>query len=158
MSSYERNTVTYDEVKVILAKLPDDALRRLAQGPFPRHPSVEKCRVCLTLQDYARLPGVEDLIDWHDYVSRHFAMIGSIAGGKFEHDIEDQLLDEVGGMVGELSFARCLVIYSHAEAELEKRERQRMEEPGEASERDAERDAVQEAAERRLDSEKAGDL
>jgi hypothetical protein len=158
--------VSYEHVKKIVSSFSDSTLQKLALGPLPVAEVEEGCRVCSVLEPMERHAGATVLMEWHDLVSKGFKVLGAILDGDHDEEAEDGLIDEATALIAELSYARCLVIYGFAEAELESRRLANVEDglsaDGEPEDdrdpAERRRDEEAEDAERRLDAEKAGDL
>lgn len=157
--------LTYDEVTRFISFFSGKTLAALAKGPLPDEGGTtraENCRVCAVLEPMTQSGPANVLMEWHDFVSKSFQLLSDIIHGENPEKVEQALIDDMMGLVGACSYARCCVIYAAASAELHRR---RAREAIAAAEPPDERDAAEvdadgraEDAERRLDAEKAGDL
>lgn len=164
--------LTYQQIRSAMETLSDRSLKALAKGPLPEVEGSreETCRVCSVFEPLARAGTanqlVMEMLDWHDFVSQGYGLIGQVLRGEFEQSIENSLVEEVQGLVGDLSYARCSIVYACAEAELERRRRSYVQDgldidgepPDDRTPEERRQDEEAEDAERRLDAEKVGDL
>lgn len=160
--SADYTRLTYEELCRYVSFFSGATLAELAKGPLPDDAGLNRadgCRVCAALEKMTHSGPANVLMEWHDFVSKSFQLLGDIIEGNHAEGIEEALIDDMQGLVGACSYARCCAIYGAASAELERRRRVAAEEP--EDDRDAlekQRDGEAEDAERRLDAEKAGDL
>lgn len=103
----------------------------------------------------------EQLREWHDFTSKGYSILTRIAKQEYEQEIENELTDEVMELLGEFSYARCLVIYFAAIAELKTRTARGLEarlencdEPYVPDPDEQQADGVAEDAERKLDQQR----
>lgn len=159
--------LTYDQIRKAIMALSDRPLEELAKGPLPEEDDVSTCRLCTVLEPLAeRNMLYEQILEWHDMTGQGYSLLSEVLKGEFEQDVEQDFIDEVQRLVGEVSYARCCVVYGCAEAELESRRRGYIEEgldihgepPDERTPEERREDEIAEDADRRLDAEKAGDL
>lgn len=158
MTDYTR--LTYAEVKKFVSFLPDAALAELVKGPLPDEPQGTRresnCRVCAALEPLTASGPANVLLEWHDFVSKSFQLLGDIIEGNHDDEIEQGLIDDMQGLVGACSYARCCAIYATAAAELCGRQLSECEEPeDDRDELEKRRDGEAEDAERKLDEERA---
>ena len=165
-------SLTLKQVRDSMVLISNRTLEALAEGPLPEvdgAPRNESCRVCQALEPLADgiNPVIAELLDWHDFTGKSYDLLCKIFRQELtDHDVEEQLVEEVQALVGELSYARCLVIYACAAAELEGRRRDYAErgldadgEPSdERTPEEQRQDEEADDAERRLGAERIGDL
>lgn len=155
---------TYEEIRRFIGVFSDEMLAELAKGPLPEEDGAsrrESCRVCAVLETPDMQGPAFALIDWHDFVSKGLGLVRKVIDGDLG-EVENALIEDVQGLIGSCSYARCCVIYGLAEAELEKRRRQNVEADEEFEEplspEEKRLDEEFEDADRRNDAEKVGDL
>lgn len=157
----DHTRLTYSEVQKFVSFLPDTALAELAKGPLPDEPQgtcrASNCRVCAALDPFTSSGPANVLLEWHDLTTKSFKLLGDIIDRPYAApDIEEALLDDMQGLVGACSYARCCAIYAAASAELCRRRLSECEEPeDDRDELEKRRDGEAEDAERKLDEEKA---
>lgn len=155
------SNLTYVEVKRFVGFFPDDTLAMLAMGPLPDDgpTRADTCRVCAALDPLTASGPAGALLEWHDFVSKGFRLLGEIIAGDYGEEIEGALMEEITGLTGACSYARCCTIYGLAAAELNRRRLSECDDaPDERGALERRQDGEAEDAERRLDAEKAGDL
>lgn len=156
----------FDEIKRTVGSLTDRTLKTLAEGPLPEMEGrdwKETCRICEVLEKLKSNAGAVALMEWHDLVGRGYSLIGAVVHEDLKDDIERGLTEEIGMAMGDLSYARCIAVYFAARAELEERRRGYIEEgldidgepPDERDAGERRQDDEADAAEARMDWEKA---
>lgn len=112
--------LSFEDVRYLVSRLPSGALNRLADGPLPETDG-KCCRACDVLEGLVYNTKAETLREWHDFTSKGYVILTSIVKQEYEQQIENDLTEEVTELLGEFSYARCLVIYFAAIAELKTR-------------------------------------
>lgn len=162
----EPGKLDFEQVKNIISSFSDGTLEKLAEGPLPDRPMKECCRACDVLEKMTHNAGAERLREWHDFVEKGYSLLCTVVQGDYAQELEGKLVEEIGELMGTLSYSRCLIIYFAAAAELESRRRAYVEDgldstgepPDERDPQERRQDEEAEDAERRLDAEKVGDV
>ncbi len=127
--------LSFDEVRELVAQLPDEVLVNLSKGPLPGD---DNCRLCRALRPIMPVHPSEPveaqgelaivaqtLHDWHDNIGRS-AFFGSIIEPKLFPGELKRAQEEEDHIWGLLMYARCSLVYALAGVERSRREVKRL--------------------------------